>query len=133
MEPLHIDGNATTPTIHFDALTHVMEMSGYSRPENVRDFYDHVLQWVNDYCTMLERLREEGKELSPTILKLRFKYFNSSSAKFICDVILLFREMFLKGFEVEVMWFYEAYDTEMLEVGSDLSDMVDFEFSYHPY
>ena len=57
-------------------------------------------------------------------------YFNSSSAKFLLDVIVEVHKYHLEGFNVKINWYYDEGDDDMLETGEDLSDMIDFPFSF---
>lgn len=133
MELLHLEGTGSTPNVNLDPQTRNLELSGYSRPENVRDFYDPILTWLAHYKTDLEDLRDSGKETPATVANFRMVYFNSSSAKFICDIIIMLRELHKSGFDISINWHYDESDTEMFEAGEELSDMSDFPFSFIPY
>lgn len=132
MDSLTIEGTNTVPSINFDSKSRKLCISGYSRPENVRDFYDQVLQWICNYKGELVVAQSKGEKDLKTVSSFSMIYFNSASAKFICDIITLFREMTNLGLEVDVNWHYDKDDTEMLEVGEDLAEMADFKFSFIP-
>ncbi len=57
-------------------------------------------------------------------------YFNSSSAKFILDVIVEVHKFHLDGYSIKIDWYFDEGDDDMLETGEDLSDMVDFPFNF---
>lgn len=128
MKTLLFEPSDTTPKILFDPNKLYFEISGHSRPEDVRAFYKPVITWLKEFGLAIS-----NKEISPDItLEFNFKmiYFNSSSAKFILDVLVEINKIHLGGSEAQINWFYDDGDDDMLEVGEDLSDMVDFEFNY---
>jgi hypothetical protein len=58
------------------------------------------------------------------------KYFNSSSAKFFFDFLVELKKLTLLRIPVNVEWYYEDSDPEMLEAGKDLSQLAEFDFTY---
>ncbi len=49
MEPLRIEKTAKTPWIILDPYNDNFEISGISRPENVREFYFPVINWLIEF------------------------------------------------------------------------------------
>lgn len=130
MKSLHIDGTAVSPTVDFNLETRVLEISGYSRPENVRDFYFPLIQWLDDLNVIQENNRSMKIDLEPFSFKFKFIYFNSSSAKFIYDIIIMLNGFQSNGFPINIYWYYDADDDELREAGEELSDMANVPFSY---
>lgn len=134
MKRLNIEQTNTSPYVCFDSEAGTFEMSGYSRPEDVSRFYTPIIQWLQDYSEELIERKERGdKEINATKFFFKMIYFNSSSAKFICDIIILLNEIKMAGFDVNVLWMYEDGDTEMCEAGEELSHMADMEFTFKHY
>ncbi|HAR19304.1 MAG TPA: nuclear pore complex subunit [Cytophagales bacterium] len=120
MEQLLLEPKAKTPLVHFDNKTGVMFLKGMSCSENSLEFYKPVLDWVERY----------GKSpLESTILNIEFKYFNTSSAKCILDVLEKFANIYNMGNNVVFNWHYEKNDEEMLEAGENFSEILGIPFN----
>lgn len=131
MEALNYDATDYSPAISFDHVNHNLEIAGYSRPENVRTFYYPVIEWLENYRSeVLEHSDKSIFENNPINLTLKMNYFNSSSAKFLLDVIVEVHKFHLDGYNIKINWYFDEGDDDMLETGEDLSDMVDFPFSF---
>jgi hypothetical protein len=132
MKPLDIEPTDFTPKVHFDPDNSIFEISGFSRPENVIGFYRPILKWLEEYNEdVLSQNREFNKRL--LTLNLRMTYFNSASSKFLLDILLEFMKFLSKGNEIEVNWYYEEGDEEIMESGEEISDMLGFTFNFISY
>lgn len=130
MKSFNIAGNTVSPTVDFNLETRVLEISGYSRPENVRDFYFPLIQWLEDLNAVQSKNRSMNISVEPFTFKFKFIYFNSSSAKFIYDIVILLNGFQKDGFPIKIYWFYDADDDELREAGEELSDMANVPFFY---
>ncbi len=130
MDILRIEGTNATPRVVFDHKVRMLEISGYSRPENVRDFYAPLLQWLEDFKQSILSNSVEGAELEPITFKFKFIYFNSSSAKFIYDIILLLSDMQKNKIPLKIYWHFDEDDDEMREAGEELSDLANLPFFF---
>jgi len=130
MKSLHITGTSVSPTIDFNLETRVLEISGYSRPENVRDFYFPLIQWLDDLNNSLTINKTINTDIEPFTFKFRLIYFNSSSAKFIYDIIIMLNGFQNDGFPLKIYWYYDEDDDELREAGEELSDMANVPFLY---
>lgn len=128
MKTLLFEPTDTTPKILFDPEKLYFEISGHSRPEDVRAFYKPVIAWLKEFAQAIQK----GDVKPESTLEFNFKmiYFNSSSAKFLLDVLVEINKIHTSGNTTQINWFYDEGDDDMKEVGEDLSDMVDFEFTY---
>ncbi len=131
MEIINIAATNLTPKVLLDREKHVFELEGESRPENVYDFYFPI---ITELIKFLECLHEDNSDDSPSIstLKANFKlfYFNSSSAKFIVDIISLLKTFNDKGLDIGIYWYFNEGDDDIKEAGEELSEMVSFRFNY---
>jgi hypothetical protein len=132
MEPLLIEPTEFTPKIFFDPENSLFEISGFSRPENVIGFYRPILKWLEEYNELVLS-QNTSFEKSLLTLNLKMTYFNSASSKFLLDVLLEFMKFMSKGNKIEVNWFYEEGDDEILESGEEISDMLGYNFNFIPY
>ena len=131
MKALQFPPTDYSPEINFDPEKNTLLIAGYSRPENVRTFYYPVLEWLENYrAEVVKNVEKSALEDNPITLTLKMNYFNSSSAKFLLDVIVEVHKFHLEGYPVKITWYYDEGDDDMLETGEDLSDMVDFPFEF---
>ena len=129
-----IDNTALTPDVNFDPKAGKFEISGYSRPEDVREFYSPLIKYFDEFQKKYEnRSLNELCKTNDLLFIFKFTYFNSASTKFLSD--LLFQIMKFKGLGInfEIDWYYEEYDEDMREVGEDLSDMVGHPFNFYSF
>ena len=131
MNNIRITATNKTPKVIFDPENCLFEMEGNSRPENVRDFYYPIIDTLKKYFENLveKNLNESFKE---NAIKFNFKldYFNSSSAKFISDILVIVKKYAEEGFNIKVYWYFDESDDDMKEVGEDFSDMITYPFNF---
>ena len=130
MDKLYIDETAATPKIEFNLEDNKFELKGCSRPEDVRNFYYPIINWLNELKqTSNDELKAKHTD-NPIVFKFKFDYFNSSSAKFILDILVIIDQIHSDGLNMQIDWFYDENDDDMKEVGEELSEVVDFPFEY---
>lgn len=129
MKPIIIDETNSTPQVIFDIKNFQFEIRGCSRPENVRQFYLPIVEWLESFNANSSEYVEHFKE-KPAVFKFKLSYFNSASAKFILDILLLINKIYKNNINTSIDWYYEEGDEDMLDVGTELSEIVDFDFRY---
>ena len=127
MEKLSIEPTLNSPGILMDPEQKLCSFSGESRPENVRNFYMPVLEWLKGYAEELSSADGGGNGDGLTV-EVSFEYFNSTSAKYILDVFKVFGSIREAGTPVSVRWHYESDDEDMYEVGAEMSLMSGLDF-----
>lgn len=127
MNKYFVEQAENTPGVSFDTESGIFEIKGVSRPENVQDFYDPILAWFDDYLKELGG-NTAGKSVTLTVF---LEYFNSSSAKYILNILKKMAEYLAAGVNVRVNWNYEDGDEDMLEVGEEMQRMVKFQFTFN--
>ena len=115
MKPLTIEGTPKTPTIRFDSKTGIFEIKGRSIPENSVEFYKPLVDWLENY-------KEEP--LPKTTIDVRLEYFNTSPSKCILEVFKKLEAIHKAKNEVEINWYYEEDDEDMLEAGEDYESII---------
>ena len=130
MKSLQITGTPVSPAIEFNIESRVLEISGHSRPENARDFYFPLIQWLEDLNVFVLNNKLVNIDVEPFSFKFKYIYFNSSSAKFIYDIIILLNGFQKEGFPVKIYWYFDEDDDELREAGEELSDMANAPFLY---
>lgn len=103
--------SATTPYINFDATTGVLRIEGRSIPENVIDFYQPILRWIEDYSR---------DPLPLTVVHFKLEYFNTSSSKRIFDIMKRLEKLATDSQKnVVINWYYEEDDEDIYFAGND--------------
>lgn len=78
MDLLLITGTEKTPTVKFDALNGLIEISGKSIPEDTHEFFKPLIERVDKYIQTPQK---------QTIVNIKLEYFNTSTSKVLFDVL----------------------------------------------
>ncbi|HPM12905.1 MAG TPA: DUF1987 domain-containing protein [Bacteroidales bacterium] len=119
MKNIEIEGSPKTPEINFNAESGVIEIKGRSIPENSIEFYKPMIDWLEEYATAPK---------TKTTVNIQLEYFNTSSSKCILDVFKKLEIISKNGNEVQVNWYYEEDDEDMLEAGEDYQSIIRIPF-----
>lgn len=120
MEIINLEGTEDTPKILLDKSNKIFEISGRSLPEDSAEFFQPVIDWLDEY----------GKDpLDETVFDFKLEYFNTASSKLILDVLTCLED--IDG--VRVVWYYYEDDEDMEEAGEEFSELVDVEFQLKEY
>ncbi len=120
MEPLIIEKTAETPEVKFNS-DGSLKIHGVSTPSNVHSFYTPIFDWIASL---------KDKKLPSVNLEIIIDYMNTSSSRVFVDMINLVKSLTEVDTNVNITWYYDEEDEDMLELGEDLSAVTDFEFSY---
>ncbi len=126
-----LKGTSSSPEICLNPDERTFIISGRSAPEDVRSIYYPVLEWIDKYVTEVS-VKSPFTHYSPLLFKFDFEYFNSSSAKFLYDIIYRLKELGNTGVPVEVEWHHDAEDTDLRDAGEDLAILLEMQFTYIP-
>ncbi|OFX89384.1 MAG: hypothetical protein A2W99_13900 [Bacteroidetes bacterium GWF2_33_16] len=103
MQNLFIEGTDTTPLIDFYTNGKLL-IKGRSLPEDVHKFYEPVFYWI-------KKLEAETVKFD-----VKMEYINTSSTKKILNLLIeLENNTNIKN--IEINWFYEDDDFDMLDLG----------------
>ncbi|MBK9759771.1 MAG: DUF1987 domain-containing protein [Flavobacteriales bacterium] len=117
MEPLLLPATDKTPSVRFIPADGLLEIGGCSIHENADKFFRPLLEQVENYCL---------RPSKSTIVRLSLTYFNSSSAKYVLDLLKLLDDVHGNGTgKVLLEWHYEEGDLDMLEAGQDYKGLLD--------
>lgn len=109
---LILESTPKTPDVHFDRDSGIFEIKGMSCAEYALDFYRPVFEWMDGYM---------ANPKSKTTLNVKLKYFNTSSAKCILQLLERIGKIQEKGFSIEINWFYNKDDEQMITDGENYS------------
>ena len=124
MDAILLEATATTPKVIMDPVANKFEISGESRPENTAKFYTPIIDWFENYSSVLYYQKSSGGKTRKTSMEFKLEYFNSTSAKFILDIFHKLEKIQKEGCDVEVVWHYDKRDTDMKESGEEFSNYV---------
>ena len=124
MEPLKLESTDDSPFILLDKENNQFEISGKSLPEDVVDFYQPVLKWLETY---------RSDPNTNTIFNIKLIYFNTASSKLILDILMIFEEMVEEGHSILIKWFSLQSDEDMQEAGKEYEEMVEVPFEHLSY
>ncbi len=124
MEPIRLTGTDDCPEVILDPSTGEFKFSGKSLPEDVKEFYLPILDWIEEYAK---------NPIDETIIEFKMEYFNSASSKQILDVLEHFSKVNETGKKIKVNWLYIEDDEDMAEAGESYSDIVEIPFEIIPY
>ncbi len=131
MQKYYASPKSTSPEIHFSPEENIFFLRGISSPEDVRETYYPVIEWINAFTdTIIEGKEKKYSSAFPLKLQIDLEYFNSSSAKFIFDIVSDFHKITSVGIPVIVEWNYDEEDTDMQEAGADIAALIGVEFIY---
>jgi len=116
MDNLEFAETKYTPKITLDAEKGLIEMIGKSYPENTFEFYQPVIDWMEEY------FESNAKEL--TTVNMEIIYFNSSSSKLFFDFFDLLENVH-NDHKLDINWIYDEENESAEEAGEDFID--DFE------
>ncbi len=131
MKPYILESSELNPGVIFDPDNNNFEMTGSSRPEDVRDLFYPMLEWLKDLGEEIS----QGKytlfsKNNPLIFKIKMDYFNSSSAKFMYDIFEELNIIYKSGSPLEIHWYFDKEDDDMREAGEEMQDLVEMEFQF---
>jgi hypothetical protein len=110
---INIAGTRDTPAVRADAQTGNIAISGQSYPLNAASIYEPVLAWIDAYWA----------EDKPLTITFKLTYFNTSTSKYIFNIIKKSETGFEMGKNVVINWQYEEEDDDMLESGEEFKEI----------
>lgn len=119
MGKINLEGTNKTPKITFNEEDGLLELKGRSIPENSIEFYKPLVDALDDYSKNPKNL---------TRVNIHLEYFNTSSSKCILDIFKKLESIKNTGNEVNINWYYEEDDEDMLEAGEDYQAIIKVPF-----
>jgi hypothetical protein len=131
MDILEIQPTAITPFVLFDPFLKEFLIEGESRPEHAGKFYEPLVLWLNEFHKSRlweNKTRQSGS--NEVVFNFNLQYFNSTSAKYILDIIKLLEAFNKDGCTVKLNWFYDLSDDDMKESGEEFAQLVNYSFKF---
>lgn len=113
MRKINIEARDNTPAVILDKETGKMEIKGYSFPDESYNFYTELIAWLKEYV----------KSPNPeTKMVFDFKYVNSTSAKYVNDILKHLDLLVDSGKKASVEWLFDAEDEDIQQLGNTLKE-----------
>jgi len=113
MRKISIEARDNTPFVILDKENARMEIRGYSFPDDALGFYVEIVDWFKEYT----------KDPNPeTKVVFDFKYVNSTSAKFINDILKKLDGIVAAGKNAGVEWLFDTDDEDIQQLGYTLKE-----------
>lgn len=122
MEDLLIPSNSDfkTPLIDFKKSGDLL-IEGESISSNPVLFYEPVLNWLQEF---------KSRKAGAVKLTMKLDYFNTSSSKIFYGMFKLLETFPKEGITVNVLWYYEKNDEDMLQSGKDYGSVIKIPFEF---
>ncbi len=131
MENLRIEATDFTPEVDFNIESLTFRLIGVSRPEDVRDFYDQIIDWLTELGDHFLKINPADRGLNKIWMEFRLSYFNSASSKLIIEILNHLKKFKAHGIDLEINWYYDEGDEQMRDDGEELAEACDLEFFYY--
>lgn len=120
MENLHIEGSDSLPAVEFNN-SGLLKLSGRALPENAFDFFNPLIKWVREFSC---------EELT---IEINLEYFNTAVSKQLHDLLKTIENN--QNYQnINLKWFYEDGDDEILEAGEIYEELLPrIKFTYHRF
>lgn len=123
MKDLIFDSTKYTPKVEFIAETGKLLLSGSSYPENSVEFYQPLIDWINEF------IETQNKPLE---FNFYITYFNTSTSKCFLILLEILETFHQKGGQIKVNWHYQKDDDDILESGEELFVELEMPHEYIP-
>src|SRR5512138_542107 len=131
MKRFFIEKTSLSPEIQFSPDQNIFSIRGNSAPEDVRELYYPVIDWIKVFVddVLGGRIRKYSQE-NPFVIQIDLFYFNSSSAKFLFDIFNELKKLTVINIPVVIEWLFDEDDLDQKEAGQDIAVLVDMEFVF---
>ena len=124
MKELIIPKSANTPGITFNPETGIMKIEGRSIPENPGDFFDPIIEWLEEYF---------NKATEVTRFDLNLEYVNSGSSKYLLGIFRILKKKHDEGKNCSINWYYEEDDEAIFSLGEHYKNTIKIPFNLIEY
>ncbi len=116
-----LEATKDTPEVHLDIRKNLFKVSGASYPENAFAIYSRILEWISAV-----KYTNNG----PLECEFYYNYINSSSKKRVYEILIQLEKWNKKTNNICLIWRYDKFDDDMLELGEEFDDLVNLPFKF---
>jgi hypothetical protein len=123
MDRLDIEKTKSSPFVRLDPETGVLDIGGESYPENSHEFFEPIIDWVDQFIIESD---------TPITLRVTLAYMNTSSTKYMIDILDKLEEVHEQGREVSVQWYCDAANDRAMDTVEELKEDFTMPFEVIP-
>lgn len=120
-DSLLIEPTDSTPYVSFSPNGEI-RIEGKALPEDSKKFFRPLFDWVEINLSEAEKIRVD----------MKLEYFNTSASKQIYELLVMLKQK-AENKDIEVNWFYEEGDSEVLETGEHYESLIEIPFNFIEY
>lgn len=124
MEDLYLKKTSNSPEVEFLADSGELSMEGRSIPEDPGEFFERLIDWINEYF-----LHPADK----TEVSIKLEYINSGSSKYMLELLRIMKINHDAGKNVKVLWYFEEGDESIQELGIHYENTIQIPFEHIEY
>ena len=113
MQKLAIEQTRSTPFVNFNPDAGLLEIGGESYPENSEEFFAPVLEWIEQFLS---------SEDTGVTLRVTLSYMNTSSTKYIIEILDRLEQAHENGRPVTVEWYCDGDNDRELDTVEELKE-----------
>lgn len=114
LKRMEIRAGEQTPQVLLDKEQNILKIEGFSFPDNPHVFYTAIVDWFKAYC------KDAPAE---THFTFGFLYVNSTSVKFINDILKRMDALLVDGKKARVTWIVNPDDEDIEQLGLELKGL----------
>ncbi len=119
MEKIVIEKTAKSPTIVLEEG--LIQFSGRSIPEDATKIFRPAMEWIKKYSQ---------NAAQKTTIVFNFDYLDTASSKCVFDILKIVDDIYTSGNDVDVNWYYEEGDDDILDLGMHLKSFIKAPFNF---
>ncbi len=135
MNNIIIEKTDNTPGVELNNEKRRIEFTGDSRPENAKLFFEPIFNWILEFENQLYFLSGQAEGLLKTEVNFKLEYFNSSSAKYVIELIKSVNKIEVGSnskVKVDINWFYDEDDEDLRDAGKEFVRMTGINMNFIP-
>ena len=107
MEELFLKKTFNSPEVEFLGDTGELSMEGRSIPEDPGEFFERLIDWINEYFI---------SPVENTVMSIKLEYINSGSSKYMLELLRIMKINHDSGKDVKILWYFEEGDESIEEL-----------------
>jgi hypothetical protein len=120
---LRIEATAKTPFVYLNSEDGIFIIKGRGIPENTIEFFKPIVEFIECNFYGLKNYKAY----------CQFEYYNSDVGKYFIRVLKKLESIYKRGVNVELYWYYEKDDEDMLEEGEYYELMISVPMKFIEY
>ncbi|MEX0983106.1 MAG: DUF1987 domain-containing protein [Bacteroidales bacterium] len=124
MDDIFLNKTFNSPEVEFISATGELNIEGRSIPEDPGEFFEKLIDWMNDYFL---------NPVDETVMNIKLEYINSGSSKYMLELLRIMKVNYNKGRKVLVKWYFEEGDESIEELGQHYEQTMQIPFEIIEY